>query len=194
MNDDLAGRFRRIADLVRSSQDPSSCWSHILETTGFESDPSLSSLAISSDLLSLTKQVQSVFDLEPIPAGVNFLWFGLFDLQKGSQELEGYYVSGWAGNDPDRGWQVYLPKSSYLVSEVLNGIKSRIRRELANEECATPKFELLDYALMLGAAALLTKFVIKALAIQLPVYVGFDSGDWALINEPGTSTFPVKTS
>jgi hypothetical protein len=182
----LEGTFGRIVDIVRSSGDPSSCWLEILEASGFSQDSFLSSQPIVSDVASLSSQLQRVFEIEPIPSEVAFLWFGLFDFLKCGEELEGYYVSGWEGTNPEEGQEVYVPKGGYLASTVLNGVKSATKRiERAEGGKVTDEFRALDYAVMFGAAALLAKFAILALTVRLAVYVGFDSGDWALVgNRP----------
>ena len=184
--DPLAAVFERIVKLVRASNDPQSCWSGILEITGQISGASFAGLDFPTDVASLVTQLEGVVAAEPIPSETTFLWFGLFDLPVGNQEAEGYYVSGETGTNPGADMErTYWPESRHLKSSVLDRVKTKIvqiRNELGLAKTELPsEYDVLEYALMFGAAALLTKFTIRALGIRLPVYVGFDSGDWALI-------------
>jgi hypothetical protein len=182
--DRLVTVFERIVELVRSSIDPQTCWADVLEIAGQRSSALLASLDFPTDIASLASQVEGVVAVDPIPSEVTFLWFGLFDLRTGDEE--GFYISGGTGTNPDRDQRrIYWPEGRYLTSRVLDAIKATIMqversarhkgKELSDEYC------LLDYAIMFGAAALFTRFVVRALTIRLPVYVGFDSGDWALV-------------
>jgi hypothetical protein len=191
--DRLASLFGPIVELVRSNDDPESCWAGVLEITGQTSNATLASLEIESDLLALITRARGILAAEPISPEATFLWFGLFDLRIQDKEVEGYYISGWTGINPDiRRQRAYWPEGRYLTSNVLDSVKSEIVR-IANQSRLAKKelpleYHMLDYAIMFGAAALLTKFIIRGLAIELPVYVGFDSGDWALIaNTPSDS-------
>ena len=182
----LAAIFERIAELVRSNDDPRSCWSGVLEITGHSSNASLAGLDFPGDVASLVTQLDGVLAAEPIPSETKFLRFGLFDLLVGDQEAEGYYVSGETGTNPGADMEpVYWPEGRYLKSCVLYRIKAnivQIRNQSGLAKTALPhEYDALEYAVMFGAAALLTKFTVRALGIRLPVYVGFDSGDWALI-------------
>jgi len=60
-----------------------------------------------------------------------------------------------------------------LHSDVLEQIK-------AAEAEFPGKAEVLNYALMLGGAALIAREVVQNLKVSLPVYAGFDSGDFLL--------------
>ncbi|MBZ5686003.1 MAG: hypothetical protein LAP86_13305 [Acidobacteriia bacterium] len=173
-------------ELVRSSDDPQSCWSTVLEITGQSSSGSFATLDFPADVASLVAQLDVVLAAEPIPSETTFLWFGLFDLLVGDQEAEGYYVSGGTGANPGADMErIYWPEGRYLKSSVLDRIKAKIvqiRNESALAKTELPhEYDVLEYAVLFGAAALLTKFTVRALGIRLPVYVGVDSGDWALI-------------
>jgi hypothetical protein len=137
-----------------------------------------------TDVASLASQVEGVIAVDPIPSEVTFLWFGLFDLRTGDNV--GFYISGGTGTNPDRDQRrLYWPEGRYLTSRVLDTTKATImqvkRSARQKGKELSDEYHLLDYATMFGAAALLTRFAIRSLTIRLPVYVGFDSGDWALV-------------
>jgi hypothetical protein len=186
--DDLARTFERIAELVRSEAEPLSCWSKVLKITGQRSEDSVASLDIVSDIASIARRLALIFAMEPLPAGVTFLWFGLFDRIIEGDQVQGYYVSGYTGASPEDGCVVYMPGDRYLTSAVLNSISAaveRIRNSTRHKNGQVPDGDpIRDYALMFGAAAILTKFAILSLTVRLPIYVGFDSGDFALIANP----------
>lgn len=191
--DRLLAQFYRIVEAVRSKDRPLPCWAEVLEITGQRSNEAVAGLDIVSDMISLTEQTDRLLRAAPLPAGVTFLWFGLCDVVIGDQDIEGYYVSGWSGTDPDEDRSlVYFPESRWLTSSVLNGIKDALRRvektALDAGKERPEDYHVLDYAVMFGAAAVLTKFAIQPLnARKIPVYVGFDSGDWALVNTPAST-------
>ena len=191
MDDRLIARFHRIVEAVRSSDEPLSCWSTLLEITGQASNQAVAGLDVRADIVSLTEQTDRVLRANRLPPEVTFFWFGLCDLLVNGHEIKGYYLSGYSGTDPDGDSNslVYSPESRWLRSNVLESIKDalkRIERTARDAGKELPEdYQALDYALMFGAAALLTKFVMVPLNTRsLPVYVGFDSGDWALVNTP----------
>lgn len=192
--DRLLAQFHRIVEAVRSEDRPLSCWAEVLEITSQRSNEALAGLDIVSDIISLTEQTDRLLRAAPLPTGVTFLWFGLCDSAIGDREIEGYYVSGWSGTNPDEDRSLaYFPESRWLTSSVLNSIKDALRRvekaALHTGKERPEDYHVLDYAVMFGAAAILTKFAIQPLNAQkIPVYVGFDSGDWALVNTPASTT------
>jgi len=194
--DRLLAQFHRIVEAVRSKHQPLSCWSEVLEITGQRSNEAVATLDVRTDIVALTEQIAHLLQANPLPGEVAFFWFGLCDLLIGDKEVEGYHVSGLSGTGPDDENQstVYPPQEAHwLESRVLNGIKDAIkqteRAALAAGNERPEDYYILDYAVMFGAAALLTKFAIEPLNLQIiPVYVGFDSGDWALVNTPASTT------
>ena len=80
---------------------------------------------------------------------------------------------------PPRSWnaETYpnLPENAHLTCHLLEQIKI-VEAELPEES------DVLDYAVMLGGAALTVKGATKIRKVSLPVYVGFDSGDFLLVS------------
>jgi hypothetical protein len=192
----LLAQFHRIVEAVRTKDQPLSCWAEVLEITGQSSNEALVTLDVDSDIDALTKQIAHLLQANPLPAEVAFFWFGLCDLLIGDKEVEGFYVSGLRGTGPDDHSQstVYpSEKAHWLESRVLNGIKDALKQieriALDAGRKRPEQYHILDYSVMFGAAALLTKFAIEPLNLRtVAVYVGFDSGDWALVNTPASTT------
>jgi hypothetical protein len=68
----------------------------------------------------------------------------------------------------------HLPKNGHLKCELLEQIR------IAHAELPEVA-DVLDYAVMLGGAALTVKGATQV-GVSLPVYVGFDAGDFLLVS------------
>jgi hypothetical protein len=177
--DKLMDAFHRIVASVRSENDLNCCWDAILNITGQTGNETLAKADIRADLSSITLQLTSAIQLEPIPSTIKLLWFGLFDARQGEKKFAGYYFAGWANETQiqEGGPSPYFPAHRYLTSTLLNTVKDESCRFSGRDD----QFSVLDYAVMFGAAATLSKFAAQNAGIQLPIYVGFDSGDFACI-------------
>jgi hypothetical protein len=178
--EELGTLFKRIEQETRTNPDPALCWQHVLDIAGQSSDPILAALDFPNEAEATTEQIRSIFAHEPLPSDVAFLYFGLYDRADSQDQFPsaGFYVAGGSGQDPsealDSGNLTYVPKHRSLNSDILNRI-----RELAYQR---PEMrQLLDYTILFGAAAILAKSVVANLGLRLPVYVGFDSGDYGLV-------------
>ena len=169
---------RAVANLLQSHSDPSHCWRELLRLVGQSSLGKFEGIEIEADIHDLAGQLRTIWSHEPIPPSVTFLYFGLYDRyqQAPATTHVGFYVSGGDG-DPTHelttGNLAYLPMRRQLDSNVLNQVKGA-------KPDSTDQADLFEYALMLGGAALVSRAAVESLAISLPVYAGFDSGDFVL--------------
>lgn len=177
--DKLISMFHQMVATVSSSSELSKCWQEVLEITGQQDNLTFASANIQSDLDSIVAQVRNILHAEPLSSGIRLLWFGLFDGLNDDNEYAGYYIAGYMDEKQfDEGaTPPYFPESRYITSDLLNIAKS----EAVRIGPASAKFSLFDYAVMFGAAATLSRFAALSLGIGLPIYVGFDSGDFARI-------------
>ena len=175
--------FHQIVATVSSGKELSSCWRDVLEITGQRGNAAVASVDIQSDLERVVLQVKNTLNAEPPSPEIRLLWFGLFDASCSGQEYAGYYLAGWTNEEqPNKvGPPPYFPESRYMRSKVLDAVKGEAVRIGGKSPETYEEFRELDYALMFGAAATLSRFVALALGVGLPIYVGFDSGDFARI-------------
>jgi hypothetical protein len=176
---ELANTFYRMVDTISSSNDLNRCWRDILEITGEQGNMALASAEIKSDLDSIVAQVKKTLHTQPPSSEIRLLWFGLFDGRRGGKDFAGYYLAGWTSKEQldGGGPPPYFPESRYFTSQLLDTIKNEALRIGTD----SPKYSVLVYAVMFGAAATLSRFATRSLGITLPIYVGFDSGDFAKI-------------
>jgi hypothetical protein len=180
--DQLASAFHRITESIRTGSDPGICWSQILRTTAQDGNHSLMNLSILKDVGSIQSQLIRILRTEPMPPGVDSLFFGLFDEIISGSESAGFYVSGYSGDGFDgcvtpSTEPAYFPNRRFLDSQVLKAIKAEGKRHSNHPG----ERDVIDYAVMFGGAAILAKFSCIQLGFKLPIYVGFDSGDLARI-------------
>jgi hypothetical protein len=128
---------------------------------------------------SVAAAVRQIFAKEPPPSNLSFLYFGLFDQVAGGGHLVGFYVAGGVATlhlkAVETGNLSYFPDNRFLTSQVLNMIA-----QLAATE---PRVrDLLNYAVLFGAAGIIAKCVSRYLGLNVPVYTGFDSGDYSLVS------------
>jgi hypothetical protein len=157
----------------------------VIQATKQAGNLALAHADVASEIASVAESLKQILDREPIPSDVRCLYFSLFDRVQGEKEAIGFYVSGWASEDADDelaegGEPLYFPKRRNMRSGLLDKVKSQSLRA-GSSSVANEERQLLEYALMLGTAALLSKFAALTLGIKMPVYVGFDSGDFARV-------------
>ncbi|MGI9090284.1 MAG: hypothetical protein ACR2GG_04165 [Gemmatimonadaceae bacterium] len=143
-------------------------------------DPEILAVNIDAEVDLVARQLQAIFDRTPAPEGLRLLYFGLFAAADGKTGAEqaGYHVSGSTRDMPpietaaDLAGPVldYRPALPYIFSELLQRIKAAA---LSSHDM----YDFYDYAMMLGAAALLSRFALRRLGVVNRLVVGFDSGD-----------------
>jgi len=170
--------YNTIADLVLANVAPSECWQKLLTLTNKLSVTRLAATDIDAEIMSVAHQLEAIWSVEPVPEDVTFLYFGLYDLQDKAvpRGRVGFYVSGGSSPSPAEALRLgdklsYGPKHGRLKCDLLDQIRMT--------EAERPKeADVLDYAVMLGAAAIVVKGATQIVGVSLPVYVGFDSGDF----------------
>jgi hypothetical protein len=174
--------YYAVVDLIHTEMDPCICWQKLLAATKQLGVQRLTAIDVGAEITSVSQQLKKIWLHEPIPADATFLYFGLFDLhdEKMPKGRAGFYLSGGSGLNPAEQLRVgstlpYLPKNGHLRCELLEQIK------IAEAEMPD-NADVLDYAVMLGGAALAVKGAIQAQRVVLPVYVGFDAGDFLLVS------------
>jgi len=173
--DQLGAAFLRIAEEVCNATDPQSCWSQILSLSGQSQNERLANLDMNVDIDAIHAQLAEIFKISPPPENLAFFYFGLFE----HSSRTGYYVSGYEAPDAvgtlTRGDEPsFFPPNRHLSSRVLKAIDA--------ETLTMPtKRNALTYAVTFGAGAVLSRFAMLAFQLWQPVYVGFDSGDFARI-------------
>lgn len=176
----LAQKFRQTVELVRKSQGPVTCWMELLRIAGLD-NPALRTAPIVDDIASVTAQLCQIFTKHPIPPGISFWWFGLFDVEASGKEGAGFYVGGGRGDEqPEHQLAkgitfTYPPADDVLESQVLDVVQ-------AQKTLMPDSYQILDYLLTFGAAAIIAKFAAAACGMTLPVFVGFNSGDFACVS------------
>jgi hypothetical protein len=179
--DNKARAFEEISSMLRAAEDPKIAWQQILEITKQSDIAVLSATQPLLDIRSVTAELRTIFTQNPLPSDLSFCYFGLVDLwnEQEKQEKAGFYV---AGGKPPADWNVhacgkifYFPKNRWLSSTIPNDIKKA-------EQQRPERREFLGHAVMFGGARVIAKFAMAALDMTLPVYVGFDSGDFELVS------------
>jgi hypothetical protein len=176
---DLQKELRKVARLIRKSADPSHLWNELLAITQQQSNHKLRNPGLAEDIRSISEQLSLLWSKEPLPRHISFLYFGIFDAinPETGREEAGFYVSGGVGTKPEEKLReadiTYFPENRFLKSSVLQLIKQAGKLN-------PRKREVLEYAVMLGAASILAKHAVIPHSLSLPIYVGFDSGDFLL--------------
>jgi hypothetical protein len=169
--------LKQISEMLMTAEEPSRSWRRVLDITQQSSILPLSEADVLPDVHSVVAQLRAILIEEPPPCNLSFFYFGLVDLwsEQEQREKAGFYVAGGTGQDTWReiasGNISYLPQRRWLSAAILNDIKEA--------ELQIPDHrEMLDYAVMFGGAGIIAKFAIKTMGIALPVFVGFDCGDY----------------
>lgn len=144
---------------------------------------------IDSEVRTVADQLKRVLAESPPPDDLQMVWFGLFAAADADtfEERAGYYVSGTtrpidlveSSSDLSGNVLDYSPDNRYLESPVLAQIKVAALSSEAD-------YNSYDYGLMLCAAAVVSFFAAREVALNCSVVVGFDSGD--------AIQFPARTS
>jgi hypothetical protein len=153
---------------------------------------SIRKLDFESEVTRLHIWLEQVLTQEPPDKEINGFWFGVFNPELEDEQIGcDFYVSGstrFDPNDETGDWSTweddsYLPEDRYANSQILNEIY-----RLVNESGTT---EIGEYILCLGYTGLAVKQLCAALNPALlrgeretrAVAVGFDEGDFIVINE-----------
>jgi hypothetical protein len=178
-SNDKANMFLKLRELAKLDLDEGKQWLQVLAITGQSRNSLLTKLDILEDSFEIAKQVAKIVHTDPFPANLTFLYFGLFDKPalRSGEISQGFYLAGGDASNPVRALEdgnlSYFPKHRFLKSIVLDTAKAMETPE---------QNDLFGYALVFGAAATMTRATMKHLSIDLPVFVGFDEGDYALIS------------
>lgn len=179
MEVDLVAAYDTIAGLVRESKNLQHSWTSLI-SYGESLVPAaewtaVKDLDIARDVALVKEQINIITKSEPIPPDVTCLYFGLFTAayEGTDKPCAGFYISGVVDYDPEDPDSVcdpfYFPEERYIQSPILDVIMDYAQSDL-------PISELMDYAIMLGAAGLIAKYAMQEKQ-QLQVVVGFDDGD-----------------
>lgn len=173
--DQLGAAFSRIAQEVFKAADPQSCWAKILDLCGQGSNERLADLDVNADVDAIRMQLVKIFKTSPPPQNLGFFYFGLFERRSGT----GYYVSGYEAQDAS---DTLTSGEAPSFCPARRNLSSRVLETVDSEAERTPtERTTLTYAVTFGAGAVLSRFAMLALQFRQPVYVGFDSGDFARI-------------
>jgi hypothetical protein len=175
--------YHAIVDLIQREPDSCICWQRLLSLT---KQPGiiqrLTAIDVGAEITAVAHQLATIWSHEPVPREATFLYFGLYDLsdEKLPRGRVRLYLSGGSSPNPVEELTagctlLYLPKNGCLKCELLEQI--RIAETELPEQA-----DVLDYAVMLGGAAITVKGAIKVRGVSLPVYVGFDAGDFLLVS------------
>ena len=185
---DLESSFDHICALVNSAPSAQAGWlsltSFLAAEVGSCVVESMRAVSIDEDVAAVQSQIEAAARRDPLPDGIDALWFGLFDAcdDEGAEHV-GYYIAGIRGfdaEDPDsRCSPAWWPEDRYLECEALSAIKRLEIEARGRRDTASSSF--LGYTGQLGAALLVSRFAGRALAGQRLVVVGFDSGDYAVV-------------
>ncbi len=174
--------YHAVVHLLQREPNLSQRWQALLRLADQPSANRLRGVDIGEEAIAVVDQLTRIWVQEPVPAALTFLYFGIYDLAKqgSAGEPAGFYISGGDG-DPSRqlesGNLSYFPKHRQLHSNVLDEIKA-VAKDFPEQAA------FLDYTVMLGCAAILARDAAENLKIALPIYVGFDSGDYLLAATP----------
>ncbi len=171
-----------IVDLIQREPNSCICWQRLLTLTKQSWIQRLTAINVGAEITSVAHQLATIWSHEPVPREATFLYFGLYDLpdEKLPRGRVGLVLSGGSSPNPTEELTAgctlpYLPKNGHLKCELLEQI--RIAETELPEQA-----DVLDYAVMLGGAAITVKGAIKVRGVSLPVYVGFDAGDFLLVS------------
>jgi hypothetical protein len=182
-SEELRTLFSEVRTVITEAEArPNVLWKRVLDVSG-QSSPDLRSLDFEIGSRLATQQLQSIVAFQPLPNNLSFVYFGLFDLVDHGNDPPrsrvGCYFAGGtefrAGDALDAGELSYFPKKRFLNLDILDRIK-----ELGLSVPA--RQQLFDHVILFGAAAILAKNAVANIGIRAPLYVGFDSGDYALVS------------
>jgi hypothetical protein len=179
MSNDLmnvGNQFKAISMRVKALSDPAEAWSEVARIVGIDLPQTITS-SIHDDSKLVTSQLRRVFDVEPPPRSLGMLYFGLF---QGANKAFALYVSGSTSWDSEvaleNGELDYLPENRFLASKSLDALS---RFERADKD----KNLIYSYLVPFGIAAILIRSSFQVMPNAIPIYVGFDAGDYARIRD-----------
>ena len=115
----------------------------------------------------VARQLRGILERHPPPPNLTFLYFGLFPaaLSETSEETAGFYVAGGESGDAEPVLDglddlTWFPRDELFESPLLQRVKSEALRGGDDRN-------FYDYALMFGAAALLAKFAMRELRLDV---------------------------
>jgi hypothetical protein len=172
-----------VAEIVSGADDPVSSWRKVIEFTRANIGGGKLELPldINAAVSTAAREIDLKWKEEPVPNGIKFFYFGLFDLRLSGdpRDYAGFYISGGEEYDPSDSDSLckleYFPENRILRLSFLDSIK-----EVGKENPSIYPF--VDYAVIFGAAAVVAKFSLKSLGQIQKLIVGFDEGDYAEMN------------
>lgn len=183
MNDnDIAAKAHAVQKILVEAPDkasPALLWKQILALCGQTENAGLSKIDFESCLGFACSQVETIVAGEPLPDDLTFIYFGLYDSLEDIASPEavqvGVYFAGGTDHDPEEaienGSLSYFPLKRRIQADML----TRIREEGRNKP---NEHEIFEWLLVLAGAALLARSAAARLCVQVPTFVGFDSGDY----------------
>lgn len=174
-----------LLDIVRRSASPEDGWIALMAETQRHGavPPRVREWDVLEDTAMLRGEVIGVLEREPPGPETTWIYFGLFEAwdEESDDPVAGFYIAGGGGGDPEaelsEGRLPYLPQSRYITVPLLDAIQAAPAQ---GEYDGT----LMQYTLVLGAAALLVKHATERLLDDYTVVVGFDEGDRVIVSGP----------
>ena len=176
--------MKRLAELVSNSSSADAAFQVLFEYfrgCGLELSNDFRTVDVERSVNEVHEQLISLFEREPIPVEVTFLYFGLFDLHPRGEGVPrvGFYISGGQAYDPSDSDSLcnplYFPENRLISSRLLDEVRS-----LALS--LPPNREFLEYTVMFAMAAMLARFALPVPPNRYSLIVGFDEGDFAKID------------
>lgn len=175
-----------IDTIVHQAPDAEHGWQALLrQASKFHPTPCLkdiSHLPMADAVQQTALRLSMILARAPIPTEIEALYFGLHDhlSPDGTATRIGYAVSGIVRVDTGAEGLyavAYAPADNHIDSDLLNSI-----RRVAQARTRNGDGVLLNYYVIHGAAALMTRFALAALGIPHTAVVGFDEGDHVVVN------------
>jgi len=175
--------FREVQRVVNTNASPDVLWKRILDVAGESKNAELRSLDFEASSRVAAQQLSAMIRSQPLPSNLSFVYVGLVDLVDRTSRFNevhvGCYFAGGtsftAEESLNSGDLSYFPQNRFFKLEILDRIKRLNYGEHHRQQ-------LFDYVILFGAAAILAKEAVASVGIRAPLYVGFDSGDYALIS------------
>jgi hypothetical protein len=186
-NDEVAVKAREVEKMIvaaRADAPSSALWRQLLSVCGQTEDSVL--LAMDFEHYSrLTRNgVEEIVAAHPMPDHLAFVYFGLYDLLASEASAEasrvGFYFAGGVDHNCafaiENGDLSYFPAKRRIHLDLFDLIREAGRK--------TPeRREVFEWLLLLAAAGVLAKGAVSRLKVQVPTFVGFDSGDYLQVRE-----------
>jgi hypothetical protein len=128
--------------------------------------------------------VEEIVSTQPLPDDLAFIYFGLYDSLAGGDSTDtarvGFYLAG--GTTPncedaiENGDLSYFPARRRLHLDILDRLREEGRKKPDQQR-------VFEWLLLLAAAAVLAKSALTMVGVQVPTFVGPDSGDYFQVRE-----------